>query len=55
MFLCITAPAFIAKEAFTDWQTKNYPWLRLSDVYKETTNKVRVTVIPFYIGCQVCE
>lgn len=31
-------------------QEKNHPWLELSDVHKETTENVRVTVIPFYMG-----
>ena len=29
---------------------KNHPWLELSDVHKETTENIRVTVIPFYMG-----
>ena len=32
------------------WQEKNHPWLELSDVHKETTENIRVTVIPFYMG-----
>ncbi|CAG9104157.1 unnamed protein product [Plutella xylostella] len=28
----------------------NHPWLELSDVHCETTEGVRVTVIPFYMG-----
>ena len=31
-------------------QEKNHPWLELSDVHKETTENIRVTVIPFYMG-----
>ena len=29
---------------------QNHPWLELSDVHKETTEDIRVTVIPFYMG-----
>merc|ERR1712062_739448 len=29
---------------------KIHPWLELSDVHKETTENIRVTVIPFYMG-----
>ena len=32
------------------WQEKNHPWLELSDVHKETSDNIRVTVIPFYMG-----
>lgn len=32
------------------WQEKNHPWLALSDVHKETTENITVTVIPFYMG-----
>ncbi|PSN32247.1 polymerase delta-interacting protein 2 [Blattella germanica] len=39
-------------ETLRAWQKKNHPWLELSDVHKETTENVRVTVIPFYMGCR---
>ncbi|XP_043269077.1 polymerase delta-interacting protein 2 [Venturia canescens] len=45
-------PPFVAQETLTAWQQKNHPWLELSDVHKETTENVRVTVIPFYMGCR---
>lgn len=35
------------------WQEKNHPWLELSDVHRETTDNIRVTVIPFYMGMRV--
>ena len=34
------------------WQERNHPWLELSDVHKETTENIRVTVTPFYMGCR---
>ncbi|XP_026804264.1 polymerase delta-interacting protein 2 isoform X1 [Rhopalosiphum maidis] len=43
-------PPFGAQETLRSWQKKNHPWLELSDVHKETTENVRVTVIPFYMG-----
>lgn len=43
-------PCFVAQETLRAWQKKNHPWLELSDVHKETTENVRVTVIPFYMG-----
>lgn len=43
-------PPFIAQETLRAWQKKNHPWLELSDVHRETTEGVRVTVIPFYMG-----
>lgn len=45
-------PPFEAQETLRAWQKKNHPWLELSDVHKETTEGVRVTVIPFYMGCR---
>ncbi|XP_049793713.1 polymerase delta-interacting protein 2 [Schistocerca nitens] len=43
-------PPFVGLETLDAWQRKNHPWLELSDVHKETTENVRVTVIPFYMG-----
>ncbi|EFA04857.1 polymerase delta-interacting protein 2 [Tribolium castaneum] len=43
-------PPFVAQETLRAWQNKNHPWLELSDVHKETTENIRVTVIPFYMG-----
>uniref|UniRef100_A0A8D8VZX5 Polymerase delta-interacting protein 2 n=1 Tax=Cacopsylla melanoneura TaxID=428564 RepID=A0A8D8VZX5_9HEMI len=45
-------PPFVAQQTLRTWQRKNHPWLELSDVHKETTENVRVTVIPFYMGCR---
>ena len=41
---------FEAQNTLTAWQEKNHPWLELSEVHKETTEDIRVTVIPFYMG-----
>lgn len=43
-------PCFIAQETLIAWQRKNHPWLELSNVFKETTENIRVTAIPFYMG-----
>lgn len=43
---------FVAKDALKSFQETNHPWLCLSDVYKETTENIQVTVIPFYMGNQ---
>lgn len=45
-------PPFAPQETLRAWQKKNHPWLELSDVHKETTEYVRITVIPFYMGCR---
>lgn len=51
--LCLFSdPPFGAQETLRAWQKKNHPWLELSDVHKETTENVRITVIPFYMGCR---
>uniref|UniRef100_UPI003AADA737 polymerase delta-interacting protein 2-like isoform X2 n=1 Tax=Centroberyx gerrardi TaxID=166262 RepID=UPI003AADA737 len=44
------APPFVPKDTLRMWQEKNHLWLELSDVHRETTEKIRVTVIPFYMG-----
>ncbi|KAJ7309006.1 hypothetical protein JRQ81_008291 [Phrynocephalus forsythii] len=43
-------PPFVARDTLLAWQEKNHPWLELSDVHRETTENIRVTVIPFYMG-----
>ncbi|XP_034112889.1 polymerase delta-interacting protein 2 [Drosophila albomicans] len=45
-------PPFVSQETLKAWQEKNHPWLDMSDVHKETTENVRITVIPFYMGCR---
>ncbi|MCL4134200.1 UNVERIFIED_CONTAM: hypothetical protein GTU68_034321, partial [Idotea baltica] len=45
-------PPFLASETLKAWQERNNCWLELSDVHKETTDGIRVTVIPFYMGCR---
>ena len=32
------------------WREKNQQWLELGDVHRESTEEVRVTVMPFYMG-----
>lgn len=48
-----TDPHFSPKDTLRAWQEKNHPWLELSDVHRETTDGIRVTVIPFYMGARV--
>ncbi|XP_075052777.1 polymerase delta-interacting protein 2 isoform X1 [Mixophyes fleayi] len=43
-------PPFVARDTLHAWQAKNHPWLELSDVHRETTENIRVTAIPFYMG-----
>ncbi|XP_041097013.1 polymerase delta-interacting protein 2 isoform X1 [Polyodon spathula] len=47
---CPETPPFTARDTLRAWQEKNHPWLELSDVHRETTENIRVTVIPFYMG-----
>lgn len=35
------------------WHEKNHKWLELSDVHRETTENIRVTIIPFYMGSRL--
>ncbi|XP_072164463.1 polymerase delta-interacting protein 2-like [Diadema setosum] len=48
-------PQFTPKDTLRAWQEKNHPWLELSDVHRETTEGIRVTVIPFYMGARVSQ
>ena len=41
---------FKPTDVLIQWMQKNHPWLKLNDVYKETTNNIQVTAIPFFIG-----
>lgn len=43
-------PCFKSRDTLQAWQDKNHPWLELSNVHRETTEDIRVTVIPFYMG-----
>ena len=51
--IIVSGPPFVARDTLKAWQEKNHPWLQLSDVHRETTEGIRVTVIPFYMGCRV--
>jgi len=42
--------SFISNEMFKVWQEKNSNWMEMTDVFRETTEGVRITVIPFYMG-----
>jgi len=42
----------VGQESLGSWFEKEHPWLQLSDVHRETTEGIRVTIIPFYMGCR---
>ncbi|XP_069508134.1 polymerase delta-interacting protein 2-like isoform X2 [Ambystoma mexicanum] len=44
------APLLVVQETLRAWQEKNHHWLELSDVHRETTENLRVTATPFYMG-----
>lgn len=48
-------PPFVPRDSLGTWQEKNHPWLELSDVHRETTENIRITVIPFYMGCRASQ
>ncbi|XP_048840473.1 polymerase delta-interacting protein 2 isoform X2 [Brienomyrus brachyistius] len=50
MFNPSKVPPFVPRDTLRAWQEKNHPWLELSDVHRESTENIRVTVIPFYMG-----
>lgn len=43
-------PPLSASHSLRIWHEKNHKWLELSDVHRETTEDIRVTVIPFFMG-----
>ncbi|CAF3842138.1 unnamed protein product [Adineta steineri] len=43
-------PNFVPREYLKSWQERHHLWLELSDVSKDVTHQIRVTVIPFYMG-----
>jgi hypothetical protein len=43
------APNFVPREYLKSWQEKHQLWLESSDVSKDVTHQIRVTVIPFYM------
>ena len=42
--------SYAPRDALRAWQEKNIQWLEWTDVHRETTKGIRVTVIPFYVG-----
>lgn len=46
-------PPFTASPSLRMWHEKNHKWLELSEVVRETTDNIRVTAIPFYMGSRV--
>ncbi|XP_015763218.1 PREDICTED: polymerase delta-interacting protein 2-like [Acropora digitifera] len=46
-------PPFAPRDALHSWQEKNRRWLELTDVHRETTSNIRITVMPFYMGTKV--
>ncbi|ESO91619.1 hypothetical protein LOTGIDRAFT_121872, partial [Lottia gigantea] len=48
-----SSPPFVMTEMLRTWHDKNITELQLSEVRRETTENIRVTVIPFYLGKKV--
>ncbi|CAF1109051.1 unnamed protein product [Rotaria sordida] len=51
----IQVPNFVPSEHLKSWQIRHHLWLELSDVSKDITHHIRVTVIPFYIGSRLTQ
>lgn len=45
-----SARRYVPREVFAGWQKESFPWSCCWNVYKETTEDIRVTVIPYYMG-----
>lgn len=43
-------PRFLPTEMFSNWQKENHICLEVISVHKETTEHIRVTAIPFFLG-----
>ncbi|XP_032226378.2 polymerase delta-interacting protein 2 isoform X2 [Nematostella vectensis] len=48
-------PPFTCKDSLQAWHEKNHRWLELTDVHRETTNQIRVTVMPFFMGAKTTQ
>ncbi|XP_072043886.1 polymerase delta-interacting protein 2-like [Amphiura filiformis] len=48
-------PPYMPITTLKEWKTKNHPFLELSEVHRETTENIRVTVTPFYLGAESYE
>ncbi|UJR30733.1 hypothetical protein I4U23_018253 [Adineta vaga] len=55
MYDAETTPNFLPREYLKSWQERHHHWLELSDVSKDVTHHIRVTVIPFYIGSRFAQ
>ena len=42
--------SYAPRDSLRAWQEKNIQWLEWTDVHRETTRGIKVTVIPFYVG-----
>ena len=43
-------PPYLARDVLGLWRERNHDWLELNEVHRETTNGIRVTVMPFFMG-----
>lgn len=43
-------PPYVGRSDLLSFQKTNHSWLLISDIHRETTEDIRVTVIPFYMG-----
>lgn len=41
--------SFKASGTLYAWVNRNHKWLEVTEVHRETTENIRVTVIPFYV------
>ena len=41
---------YIPRDVLHPWRERNHSWLELSQVHRETTHGMRVTVMPFFMG-----
>ena len=46
----MAGPVYIPRDILGLWRERNHSWLELSQVHRETTHGVRVTVMPFFMG-----
>ena len=46
----LVGPAYIPRDVLGLWRERNHDWLELNEVHRETTNGIRVTVMPFFMG-----
>ena len=48
--LCVCLGSYAPSGELLAWRDRNHKWLELMEVHTQETSRIRVTVMPFYMG-----